>query len=162
MADKTKWIAESQAELAELCDVSLATVSHWARSGMPGKPGRYDLRKIIPWLRTDGPCVHTRQKSDDDDPLMADGESPGLERYRQAKAAHAELDFAERQGELIARGKVKTLLGRWASILRRMGERISKRFGNDAAMMVNDSLRECGAVAKHEIGGPGTTDDSAD
>lgn len=161
MADK-KWIAENQVELAELCDVSLATIAHWARTGMPGKQGHYDLRKIIPWLRTDGPCVHKRRESADDDELMAEVDSPGLERYRQAKAAIAELDYAERQKELMARDKVKSLFARWAAVLRRMGEKISKRFGNEAAITVNDALRECGEIVVYELGSANATDTTAD
>lgn len=162
MAANAKWIAKSQAELAEACGVSLATIAHWARLGMPGKQGRYDLREVFRWSRTVGPCSHTKQKADPDDQLLAEGgDSPGLERYRLAKAALAELELEERKGSLLSREKVRGALIRWASIVRRLGELLAKRFGNEASGAINNALVECQRVTDDEFGGGESTDDGA-
>jgi phage terminase Nu1 subunit (DNA packaging protein) len=86
------------------------------------------------------------QSSKSDDPLLAEGDSPGLERYRLAKAEHAELDLAERRGDLIERDKCREVLARWAVVIRRMGERLAKRYGTAASTEVIDTLKECESV----------------
>jgi hypothetical protein len=71
-----------------------------------------------------------------------------LERYRLAKAKHAELDLERRKGELIDREKCRDVLARWASLIRRMGEMLAKHHGIDAAKTVNRTLSECGEIVK--------------
>jgi hypothetical protein len=78
--------------------------------------------------------------------LAEGGDSPGLERYRLAKAKLAELDLEMRKGQLIDRGKARDIFGRWAILIRRMGERLGKRFGPDAAATVNETLESCRAA----------------
>jgi phage terminase Nu1 subunit (DNA packaging protein) len=159
--EKSAYIAAKQAQVAEFCGVSFDTVKSWAKQGMPGSPGAYDLSAIVQWLRTKGPW-RQHLKVDSDDPLLSDGDSPGLERYRLAKAAIAELDLEERKGNLLSREKVRAILIRWATIIRRLGERLAKHFGNQAAGMVNDSLGECQAVIEYEFGSSESTDDGTE
>ena len=83
-----------------------------------------------------------------DDPLLADGDSPGLERYRLAKAKHAELDFEERQGTLIDKEKCRDILARWGVVIRKMGDRVSKRFGIEANRIVSEAIDECQSVVE--------------
>jgi len=77
------------------------------------------------------------------EPLQDGGDSPALERYRLAKAKLAELDLHLRKNDLIERDKAKEIFLRWAVLVRRMGERLSKRFGPDAAATVNETLDAC-------------------
>lgn len=152
-----EWIAKRQADVAVVYGVSLDTVKSWAKQGMPGVPGAYPLPEISKWLRSTGPWrQHVRPA--DDDPLLADGDSPGLERYRMAKAQLAEYDLAERTKNLLSRDKARGVLIRWASVIRRMGERLGKRYGADAAIAVNDALTECSYVVDHELGGDESPD----
>ncbi len=90
-----------------------------------------------------------------DDPLLAAGDSPGLERYRMAKAKLAELDLEARKEQLIDREKARDVFGRWATLIRRAGERLSKRWGNEAAAMLNETLDECGAIVQELKGREG-------
>lgn len=134
--------------------VSIDTVKGWAKQGMPGKSGRYVLREISEWLRGDGPWrQHARPGTGDDPLLESGGDSPGLERYRMAKAALAELELEAKTKSLLSREKARTVLGRWAAVIRRMGERLGKRYGPEAASAVNDALGECDHVVNHELGG---------
>ena len=82
-----------------------------------------------------------------DDPLLADGDSPALERYRLAKAKHAELDLEHRRGELIDVGKCRDVLAKWASVLRRSGDRIA-RVSPDGSRMLGEALDECQTIVK--------------
>lgn len=144
---KLAWTADKQSEVAEFFGVSVDTVKNWAKQKMPGKPRAYRLDLIAIWLRTEGPGSRSF-RDNADDPLLADGDSPALERYRLAKAKHAELDLQERQGTLVEVGRCRDMLSRWAVVIRRMGERLSKRYGNEAALTVNESLAECKSIAE--------------
>ena len=90
------------------------------------------------------------------EPLQDGGDSPALERYRLAKAKLAELDLHLRKNDLIERDKAKEIFLRWAVLVRRMGERLSKRFGPDAAATVNETLDAC-RIAVSEICAEETT-----
>lgn len=152
MAKKdSRAFVRTQGEIAEIFDVSADTVKRWRTEGMPGVSQKYILQDVTRWLRTEGPWkpyAKSQATNPADDPLLADGDSPGLERYRLAKAKHAELDLEQRKGELIEREKAKLILSRWASLIRQMGERLAKRYGNDAAKTVNETLDECGAAVE--------------
>jgi phage terminase Nu1 subunit (DNA packaging protein) len=140
----------TQSDVAAVYAVSLPTVHVWVKQGMPGRNGAYELPAISQWLRGPGPW-RQHAKPETDDPLLDAGDSPGLERYRLAKAAIAELDLEERRGALIELAKVRAALSRWSTILRRLGERLAKRFGNDAAVALNETLNECHRVIGYEF-----------
>jgi phage terminase Nu1 subunit (DNA packaging protein) len=141
------WTAETQSEVAEFFDVSIDTVKNWAKQKMPGRPKEYRLDRIAVWLRTEGPGSKAL-KIATDDPLLAEGDSPALERYRLAKAKHAELDLEHRKGELIDVNKCRDILGQWASVIRKMGDRVSKRFGIEANLMVTDAIDACEDIVR--------------
>lgn len=145
--------ANTLGEVAEVYAVTLDTVKRWRADGMPGKPKAYVLHEISNWLRTDGPWKpHARpQAIPGDDPLLADGDSPALERYRLAKAKHAELDLEHRRSQLIDREKCRIVLSRWAVVIRRMGEKLARRHGNDAAETVNQALEECQSIVTESL-----------
>lgn len=119
---------------------------------MPGRKGRYDVGAIVRWLRHEGPW-RQRAKPEADDPLLAaDVDSPGLERYRLAKAALAEYDLEARKRELIEREKARATLARLASILRRLSERLGKRYGPDASIAVNNAVLEFLRIVDDDFG----------
>ena len=149
---KNKWTATKQTEVAEALGVSLASVAAWARQGMPGVPGKYPIPKIVQWLRNEGPWRPKAKSDDDGDPLLAEGDSPALERYRNAKAELAEIDVAERKKILVSIDKLKPVFLRWATTIRRCGEWLGKRWGNEAAEALNDALAECQRVVDDELG----------
>ena len=141
------WTADTQGEVAEFFNVSVDTVKNWAKQKMPGRPRAYRLDQIAIWLRTEGPGSKAL-RSAADDPLLADGDSPALERYRLAKAKHAELDLEQRRAELIDLAKCRDLFGRWGSVIRKMGDRVSKRFGSEANQMVAEAIDECDSIVR--------------
>lgn len=161
MAEPTKLKVKTQADVAEAYAVAVDTVKRWRSEGMPGKNGCYVLGEISAWLRTEGPWKpHAKPQSiPGDDPLLADGDSPALERYRLAKAKHAELDLEERRARLIDREKCREVLARWAAEIRLMGERLAKQHGNEAAETVNDALDECKSIVIESLSETGDADD---
>ncbi len=81
------------------------------------------------------------------DPLLEVGDSPALERYRLAKAMTAELDLAERKGELIDVAKCNAVLHRWGSILRRAGDRLN-RISAESGSVLGEAIDECESVIR--------------
>ncbi len=143
----------TQAEIGEFFGRELSTVREWAARGMPkkNKRGKFNLSEIAIWLGNEGPWK-ANAKSDSDELLVGTTDSPSLERYRLAKAKTAELDYEERKATLVSVEQLRGVLGRWAAIIRRMGDRLGKRHGNDAANAVNDALAECDYLVTHELG----------
>ena len=92
------------------------------------------------------------------DPLLVDGDSAGLERYRLAKAAHAELDLAERKNELIDKEFCRALMGRWSHVLRRAGDRLNKRCGTEGASILREAIDECESIVRDIGSRPGRSD----
>ena len=84
------------------------------------------------------------------DPLLDGGESPALERYRLAKAKHAELDLAHRKGELIDVEKSRSIMLRWGKHLRRAGELIGRKC-TECHEILAESLRECEEIIDDEL-----------
>jgi len=79
---------------------------------------------------------------DVDAELMAGGDSPGLERYRNAKADLAEMDRDVRRGHLVPMAELEPVLTSFASVIRGTGDNLQRKFGPDAAEMLNAGVSE--------------------
>lgn len=115
-----------------------------ARYGIPFDGASIDLPSVVRALH-DFLASHKARLavSDEEDALFAAGSnSPALERWRTARAAHAELDLGARRRQLLDREAVHTTLGQMAGILRSMGESLQKQFGDDALRLLNEALNE--------------------
>ena len=66
--------------------------------------------------------------------------SPALERYRAARADHAELDLEQRRGDLVDRREFQALLLRTSHILRGLGESLQRQYGPDAQGLLDESI----------------------
>jgi phage terminase Nu1 subunit (DNA packaging protein) len=154
-----EFIARTHMDIAFVCGVKIDTVKSWSRQGMPGISGRYNLREVIDWLRNKGPWQQ-RIRPDFDDALLDGVDSPGLERCRLAKASLLELELEEKRNNVFNKDELRGVLLRWAGIIRRVAERIGKRYGNDAASAVNDALTECDYLVTNEFGTPDTAEAS--
>lgn len=157
-----RWSVLSQREVAEFCGVDPGTIQTWVRQGLPrhgaGKGRfRYDLSEIHRWTharKADPPAAAG------DDPLLAGTDSPGLERYRLARAALAELELDERQKNVVRVEVIRDALLRFADILRRLGDRLNRRYGADAGLAVYDAIDECRRVLRGEFGDTDTDRDT--
>lgn len=157
----TSFVVSKQADVAAFTRRSLDTIKNWAKQGMPGKAGAYDLAEIVQWAITKGPWK-IDGKQEGDDPLLAGAsDSPGLERYRLAKAEIAEYDLQERKGELIARDKVRGSFSRLAMMARRTGERLAKNYGSGAAVLWNDFITEFKRSVDDDFGSTGQPADNS-
>jgi hypothetical protein len=101
----------------------------------------------------------------EEDALLQGGPSPALERYREKRAALADLDLLERQNQLIPRDQSRQALGRIAGILRNAGEMLQRQFGPAAVDILNEALDDAEAEMDRffgESGAKGGGDVAAD
>ena len=87
------------------------------------------------------------------DPLLSGGDSPELERYRKARADLAEMERDERNGSLIPRQQLEPAFVQYASAIRRAGEGLQRRYGNEAAAMLNEALDDAERIIRQSFGG---------
>lgn len=76
------------------------------------------------------------------DPMLSGENTPGLERFRMARAKIAELDLQERELSLIPRDKVHDGFGRLATILRSAGESLERGYGREAKGILDEAVAD--------------------
>jgi hypothetical protein len=132
--------------IARFFAVTPQAVGLWhSKRGCPRNPDTtYDLRAVVMW-RED-------QLEEDRGELVSGGTSPGLELYRNEKAALARMDRMEREAVLLPLEQVRAGNIRLASILRSAGEQLQREFGNEAAAILHDALVDFEAEAKQVLG----------
>lgn len=92
--------------IAKIFGVHPTTVSRWKNNGCPCNPdSTYSSKAVHKWLLDQ--ATMDMPKAD-----QGGGDSPALERYREARAAMAELDLKVKEGDLIAKEDVAT---EWAA-----------------------------------------------
>ncbi len=147
--DTPPWMLSSQAKVAEFFGVSPRTVDSWRRSGMPGENGKWNLQKILFWLRTSGPW---RPKVVVDDAMMQGGDSPALERFRLARARIAENELARQEGTLVDQDVMKEILGLWAAVNRRFALKLQKEFGPRGRELYDEWLNSSEKTVRNFFG----------
>ena len=136
--------------MAHVFGVSETTVrKEWVARGMPGETGAYPILPIIQW-RHDRDVAEKRRSPTfgaEEDPMLGGPVSPALERFREARASIAELDFLKRTGEVIDREQIHEVFSRIANVLRGAGEKLERDFGGDARAVFDTALDEAERVA---------------
>jgi hypothetical protein len=160
-AQKKRFRLTNIAQVAAFCGVTGQAVKGWIEAGMPrieknAKSNRdkfeYQMDEIIVWLRTEGPWRRKQVLSAEDEMMLgADPNSPALERWRHFKALDAELNYKERCNTLVSVERIRTILLRWASHIRRKVEQLSARHGRELAEAMNETLEECRGLIDHEL-----------
>jgi hypothetical protein len=95
--------------------------------------------------------VHQSPANEDDALVFSGGDSPNLERLRGAKATLAEMDLEERRGSHANIKHLDTCLMRFASQIRRGGEILQRKFGNEASDVLNSAVIDAEQLIKEEI-----------
>jgi uncharacterized protein (DUF2267 family) len=98
------------------------------------------IRWFHEWLSTWGPRIKKQQMADEAT-LESDREREKLElRRMQAQIAKIESDVERRRSETISIEEIRKILSWLAGELRKLGERLGKRFGADAQIAMNEAL----------------------
>lgn len=110
------------------------------RYGIPFGEAVVDLPRVVKALHDFlAKKAHVLAAAETDDPLLVGGNSPALERYRDAKAKLANLELEAKRRELVPREQVHDALARVASILRAAGETI-QRYSVEAHRVLDEAL----------------------
>lgn len=124
-------------ELADFAGVSRNTIYEWMKlSGFPkAKDGTVCKWEMCEWYLT----RLTPVGAGDADP-EAGGDSPGLERYRLARAGQEEIKLAQLRGQVMDRDWVHGKLMEIASLIRGCGEQLQREYGDDARQILDQSM----------------------
>lgn len=143
-AEKDGWLWLTRTQCAALLKIGERQFDAAVRPSLEGQSMR-GVGKALRFFAPDVVEARMNQKGDagpaGDDPLLVgSGDSPNLERYRGAKAALAEMDLEERTKTHANLQALDTTLLRFASRLRRGGEVLQRRFGNEASDVLNEAI----------------------
>ncbi len=123
-----------------------------ARHDLPLGGPKIDLPEFVRAFH-DFLAKHAQKLTQEDDSLLPSAQgSPALERYREERAKLAKLDRLERERKLLPRLEVRRNLTIIARIIRGAGERLTKRFGNEASAILNDALDDAEWTINHSFG----------
>lgn len=127
-------VVQTQAEVARHFKVERSTVHTWINKhdDFPCKEPPYDIAKIEAW----------REDRQVEDAILTGVDSPALERLRNAKADIEELKLAQLRGEVVDVEQMRESLAVMASRIFHAGELLRRRYGDDAARILNDALDE--------------------
>lgn len=110
------------------------------RYGIPIGDRTINLGQVARWLH-DFLAANRVKLAAEDDPLYGP-ETPSLELLRHENYLLARLTRRTREGQLVPRGQVRDELGRLASLLRRLGEQLQRRCGDEARTLLDETLDE--------------------
>ena len=88
--------------------------------------------------------------------LMRSGESATLERWRLAKAKLAEIELEEKVGTLLILDDVLEWANMMAHVMRGVGERLQRSFGQAAADVLNEGIDDLDRICEVRFGGEGS------
>lgn len=103
--------------------------------------------------------------SEEDEEIIAGANSPGLERYRIAKAAREEIFLKRDRGDYLPKEVVIRAYSVVSSRLRTLAakiERMQALTGRDAADLYFEALDECDETIRRELGSSDTPIDAGD
>ncbi len=124
-----------------------------ARHGLPFSGTCLDLAVIIRGFHDLlSRHRHLLSTDDSDEMLMRSGESPTLERWRLAKAQLAEIELEEKIGTILNINDVLVFVGTMADIVRRVGERLQRSYGQPAADVLNDGIDDLERIYELKYG----------
>jgi hypothetical protein len=72
--------------------------------------------------------------------LAEDANSPALEEWRKGRARLVWMDVEDREKTHISKAKIEGPLMKFAGLIRRAGESLARKYGNDAAAQVNQAI----------------------
>jgi len=121
------------------------------RYGIPFGGATINLPDVVKALHEFLATNAVRLARDPDD-LMNGEASPALERYREERAKIARLDRMEREGLLIPREKIREFMNELAALIARTAEAFRRRFGDEAAAIIEETLQEFECVVRRRLG----------
>lgn len=133
-------------ELSKALDISDKAVreikryvpAKWLKAGKPMK--LYGRGAILLWASRQGGV------DADDSAVM----SPALERKRELECERLRIELDKQVGDLVPRSQMRGLLMGMAAVLRRTGELLVRKFGNDAGEVLQEGIDDMDRLAQAE------------
>lgn len=127
----------SKTELAHFAGVSTNTIQNWSK--LPGYPASTD-GSVSKWELCEWYLLRLASPQGDAEPDEIGGDSPGLERFRNARAGQEEIKLAQLRGQVMSREIVHGKLSEIAGLIRGCGEQIQREYGDDALQILDQTL----------------------
>lgn len=136
-------------DLAAAALVSTKTVSEWrSRPGFPVEAdGTYDVWAVsVWWHKQQALASKSRAVPIPSEMDGGEGDSPWLERYREARTHRENLKLETERRNLLPRELVHDTLMQMASIIRGVGETLQRQFGEGAYSLLETRLDEADSL----------------
>ena len=151
------WVTRK--EIAAVFDVSVTHVDRSLRRYVPagmvktidGRTYFHGRSLLDAWAEAE------RLKRHPDD-LMSGDLSPALEEYRRHRARVAKCEADEREGVSVALAEIDPPLMQLAGVLRRAGESLTRKYGNDAGAILNEAIERWQDGVNKLLGHPAEVD----
>lgn len=82
------------------------------------------------------------QVNGESDPLLQGPPTEWLEEYRKQRALQEEIKLEQMRGNTVAIADIEPQLMALCGVMRRAGETLTRRFGNEAGQVVNEAVDE--------------------
>jgi hypothetical protein len=122
------------------------------RYGIPFGGATVNLPAVIRALH-DFLAENALKLAREEDLLLQGTSSPALEAYREERTKLARLERREREGSLIPRDEAREALGRIAALVRGAGDALQRRFGPEAAEILDEALQDAEREIDRTFGG---------
>jgi len=141
------WPWVRRPEAAQAIGISLVGFDSYVRPHLPpegirgaGRDILFDLPTVVR-VRIDQKTREARARvPDGEDPLLASGDSPALEKYREMRAGQEEIKLGEMRKQVFRRQWFVQSLRPALTAMKSAGDRLAKLFGNPAAEIFNDAV----------------------
>lgn len=141
--------AKTHREVAEFFNMKVSTVQDWAKCGMPGSRGNYDLNEIAVWMILNGKGSKSQAKTDlvEDQLKRQAAEAVAQGEIDKAKKVAAEREMAERRNRLerggwVRRHNVERFLTEFLTECRKLQNRMVVEFAAGYGAELESDLRE--------------------
>lgn len=154
---KTRWTVPTLSQASEVLCVSAKTIGEYIARGCPGRKGAYPLPAMIVWAR-ENIWKPRPLPIPIDDPMLASGDSPALERYRMARAGQEEIKLQTMQGDFLPLTEIHAAFAVWADSMRRMQQQLQTECGARAGEIHEEAVLEMDAAFTLRFGEPDQTE----
>jgi phage terminase Nu1 subunit (DNA packaging protein) len=133
---KQRTRTSSVTEIADFAGVARSTVYDWQK--LPGYPSAPD-GSVALWDLCEWQVLRLAPLNDTDSDV-ANADSPGLERFRLARAGQEEIKLAQLRGHVMDREWMHGKLMEIASLIRGAGDQLQREYGADALQILDQTL----------------------
>jgi len=150
-------------DLSLAAGYSIKTVSEWKnRPGFPVEgDGTYDVWAVCCWWNKQLQMA-VKKTPIPEELEPGEGDSPWLEKYREARTHRENLKLEQERKNLIPRQLCHDTLLAIASLIRTASETLQRQFGPDALQVLDATLTECGKLVDATFGADDDDPDSDD